>query len=299
MVDDAGEAHAFAKPEFRDQTLQPRSFRPVAGDDQIDLGQMLQSPDDQVMPFPLDQMADREQRLPVDGPKAACEGAVDRTEEIEIDPVAHHMDAGGIGTEVDQRLLECGANRDRGVHLPCGLRDHAPDQRIAFGIEIEIGAARGDRHRLSQRPRQKGGGDAVGIVDMRVDHVDVAPIPDQPAHMREKGEKKEERRQVRADLGQLDIAGMADVDAVAAFEGGQAREAAIAPEGALAEGEPGNGRHHAKPHARPLRQFPETVLDEDTEGRTLGIGIERGDRQDVHVRVLDLKDGNWPIRNYK
>ena len=224
---------------------------------------------------------------------------IHRVEEVEIDAVAHHVDIGGIGTEFDQCILERGTDGNRSIDLSGCLRNHAADQRITLRIKIEIGPSCGYSDRLSQRPRQKRRGNPVRIVDMGVDQIEITLAPDDLTHMADQGEIEEEWREVRADLRQLDVAGMADVDAMATLLGQDTRIAPVAAKEGLVKWKPRNRRHDPQLNIRTLGELPQPVLDEDTECRALGVGIKRGDRQDLQATDLNLNDVNFPLHNYK
>ena len=81
--------------------------------------------------------------------------------------------------------------------------------------QIEIGAARRDHHRQAEIPRHPRRGHAIGIEIMRIDQIDaLAPRQQRADGLASWRDKENAGASVHPDLGNDQIAGMSDGDAV-------------------------------------------------------------------------------------
>jgi len=76
-----------------------------------------------------------------------------------------------------------------------------------------------------------------------------------------------------ADLRDLQIAGMGDINAMPMFGERYAAMTSIAAENLVAEGKPGNRGHHAKVDAGRLAELAKAVLDKHPEGWPLRVRV--------------------------
>jgi len=85
-----------------------------------------------------------------------------------------------IGTELDHLLGQIGANTDIGAGLRKGLLQQATgDYRLL--VERDVGATRGAHERLSPLASDDGSGNAIRVVEVCIDQVEIEAVAHQLA----------------------------------------------------------------------------------------------------------------------
>ena len=115
--------------------------------------------------------------------------------------------------ESHQPPFQPSRHRDQTIRLPCRPANPPPRHGV-FCNEIEIAAAGGDDNRAAEGASKQNCGDTIRIEVMRVDQIEVAPALELSAQNWQKSAENGQRCHTHADLWQLQIAWMIDMEPV-------------------------------------------------------------------------------------
>jgi hypothetical protein len=205
--------------------------------------------------------------------------AVARAELAEIDTGAMDADSIGGHAQRDHVALHRRRHREQPVgvaarraHLAAGRRRAAP--------EMDIGAARLDRHRHAELPPHRDRRGPVGEEERRIDHVEREIAADV-------GEQRRERAAQRGDVkatpraGHREKARAIDVEVLPLLAERQSGERGVAAGQPEREGGQADRRDDAKLDLRVRGKPKRLSLDENPEISPGGIGKQGGERQNA------------------
>jgi hypothetical protein len=188
--------------------------------------------------------------------------AMGRSEEREIDPVARYAHAFLDDAECRQPLFQPSRHCDQSIRPLCRPANPPPRSGI-LRDDVEIAAAGGDDHRATESASEQHGGDAVRIEIMRVDQIEVPPRAELSAQNRQKRRENGERSGAHADLRQLQIAWMIDMQSISDLLARLPREERVAAEPSRRERRPRTGRRDARRDCAVFCQLSQTRFDEN------------------------------------
>jgi hypothetical protein len=166
-------------------------------------------PDDQIVSLARDQQSDRQQRAAGKAELRPAHRALgrrcERAEQLQVDAVAHHLDARGRHIQRDQLVFQRLADGHETGSAPRGPLDHPARLAIA-GDQRQVGSACGDHDRLAERAPDHRGGDAVRVEVVRIDQVEVVAVADDALERGLRGEREQRRRDRHSDLRQQWVA---------------------------------------------------------------------------------------------
>ncbi len=249
-----------------------------------------------VMPLLGDEIADRDRDLRGgEVQRPAGLGAVDRPEQLEVDAVAQDDDAVRVDPESDHRVLE---GPGHGDDAACGLRRRhdAPTRTLEPRDVVDVAAAGGDDEGFPQPAGNHRRGHPVGIEVVRVDQIELEAAAPETGDLppRRPGERR--RLDGHPDLREHEVAGMDDLDSVAALRPGGSREGAIVAEDAGAAREPRHRGDDRGTHGVRGQEPPEPGLDEDPVPRPHRAREERRQREEPNRPLGVLRYRNPGMR---
>jgi hypothetical protein len=286
--DAAEEADAILDALAARERTQALLLRPQAGDQQVIAGELRDGADHQVVRLARNEMSDRQQGRRSQAEPAPRLGAIDRPEGLQVDAVAQHTDLGGLGAELDQAVLQRGADCNHAGGLARRPADH-PSRPGVFGNQVDVGAAGRDRHRPAESAAEHHRGDAVRIEVVRVDQIEIEAVAPQLRDRRARRGIEAERCRQHADLRDQRIAGMAHGQAVPYFL--QRRLVALR----IVRHEPAHEREHRHGcddldlGGAAGGEMADPVLHEHAMRGLSRIRIQRRERQDAQGTRADVR----------
>ena len=201
-----------------------------------------------------DQIADGEKRRPGQPESPSRCVAVGRPEKRGIDSIAQHVHTLFGDPEIDQPPFQPSRHRDQPIGMPCRPANPAPRNSM-FGDDIEIAAPGGYDNWAPKGASEQHRSDAVRIEIMRVDQIEIPSAAELPAQNRQNGGEKGEWRRAHADLRQLRIARIIDMQPISDLLAWMPGKERISAESWGRERKPRTGRHDAGSRRR---RFPPT-----------------------------------------
>ena len=120
---------------------------------------------------------------------------------------------------------------------------------------------------------------------MRVDQIEVPPPAELSAQNRQKSGKNGERRDAHADLRQLRIARIIDMQSISGLLAWLPGEERVAAEPSRCERKPWTGRHDPSPDYAALYQLSQAGFDENPVLGPDLARIQRGKGQDLQLHA--------------
>ena len=238
------------------------AFWPFADDDEIDSRQAYERLDHHAMALQPDEIADGEKRWSGQAKSPSRSVAVGRPEEGGIDSIAQHVHTLFGDPEIGQPLFQPSRHRDQPIGMPCRPADPASRNRI-FRDDVEIAAPGGDDNWASKGASEQHRSDAVRIEIMRVDQIEIPSAAELPAQNRQNSGEKGEWRRAHADLRQLRIARIIDMQSISDLFAWLPGKERIVAESWGRERKPRTGRHDAGSDGAAFRQLSQPGFDED------------------------------------